>query len=148
VQRLSPYPSVGFWRGRDRAIRHGDVITTNAVHGTVAASIAWVSASVSDRRSAPRLSVQQRTRPSAQREKLLSGLRPSRCRTRGLRASDASDAGVAASVGCDRHVCCVGANAKFSNGRYTWRFLVASDVGSASVTFVGRAMALLSETPL
>jgi hypothetical protein len=39
VQRLSPYPSVGFWRERERAVRRGVVIAIDAVHGTVVASV-------------------------------------------------------------------------------------------------------------
>jgi hypothetical protein len=39
VQRLSPYPSLGFWRGREQVVRRGVVTTTDVVHGTVAAFV-------------------------------------------------------------------------------------------------------------
>jgi hypothetical protein len=49
---------------------------------------------------------------------MVSGLRSSRQQTCGLRASDASDGGMATSVGRDRRVCCLRReNAEVSNGR-------------------------------
>jgi hypothetical protein len=78
-----------------------------------------------------RLTCVRRTRLSARSVNTLSRPRLSLATNARSRASDASDA--------------VGANMMNSNGRDTWQPLVPSD---ASVAFVGRATALLSEPPL
>jgi hypothetical protein len=69
---------------------------------------------------------------------LVSGLRPSRQQTRGLRALDASNGGMAASVSRDRHVCCLRhentevSNGRTHGGRRSDRRYCATSVGSAT----------------
>jgi hypothetical protein len=53
---------------------------------------------------------------------MVSGLRPSWLHTRGLRASDASNGGMAVSVGHDRRICCLRReNAEFQRSRHVAR---------------------------
>jgi hypothetical protein len=75
---------------------------------------------------------------------LVSGLRPSRQQTRGLRASDTSDGGMAASVSRDRRVCCLRReNTEVSNGQThgghrTDRRYCAASVSSATDATIQR----------
>jgi hypothetical protein len=102
VRRLTPNPSSACARGCDR---RGDVIVTDAVHGTVVASVAWAHRG-STRQTHP--SARHRTRLTLRRDNVATGPRLTVARQR---LSVVTDAFVVcwceqqrrARGGCDKH---------------------------------------------